>query len=258
MLWRRNRELGKKMPFKEPLPRSPGESCRQKLEELQSKLEERGLAVMAILVAIPFLSLFLVVNPDLSTAVVLILGFLVACVGFWIIRPILDDIFNYRLGLQGEQVVGQALTEFLAKGYRVYHDLQFDGFNIDHVLVGPAGVYCIETKARSKSDKVDGHKVVYDGKTLLFPNGEESWGLEQAVQNTKFLSHWLAKSSGEKVMVHPVLVLPGWFVERKTMGLVHVLNHKQIGQILPNEVTLSPDQIQRIAHQLQQMSTVTF
>lgn len=245
------------MPFTEPLPRSPGESCRQKLEELQSKLEDRGLVVMAILVAIPLLSVFSAANFDVGGLVVLIFGFLVALVGFWFIRPILDDISNYRLGLQGEQVVGQALTELLAKGYRVYHDLQFDGFNIDHVLVGPSGVYCIETKARSKSDKVDGHKVVYNGRTLLFPNGEESWGLEQAVQNSKYLSHWLAKSSGEKVMVHPVLVLPGWFIEREAMGQVHVLNHKQIGQILPNEVNLTHDQIQRIAHQLQQKSTVT-
>lgn len=212
---------------------------------------------MAILLCIPLLSVFTGAKFDLSVVVVLVISFVVALVGFWIIRPILDDISNYRLGLQGEQVVGQALTELLAKGYRVYHDLQFDGFNIDHVLVGPAGVYCIETKARSKSDKADGHKVIYDGRTLQFPNGEESWGLEQAVQNAKFLSQWLAKSSAEKVMVHPVLVLPGWFIDRKTMGQVHVLNHKQIGQILPDEVNLTPDQIQRIAHQLQQKSTVT-
>ena len=28
----------------------------------------------------------------------------------------------------------------------VYHDIQADQFNIDHVVVGPSGVFAVETK----------------------------------------------------------------------------------------------------------------
>jgi len=32
-------------------------------------------------------------------------------------------------------------------GYHVYHDFPAERFNIDHVVVGPAGAFAIETKA---------------------------------------------------------------------------------------------------------------
>ena len=41
-----------------------------------------------------------------------------------------------------------------------------DKFNIDHVIIGPAGVYAVETKARRKPETGKGRsdaRVVYDG-----------------------------------------------------------------------------------------------
>ncbi|MBU1055794.1 MAG: NERD domain-containing protein [Proteobacteria bacterium] len=35
-------------------------------------------------------------------------------------------------------------------GYKVYHDFPAEKFNIDHIIIGPAGVYAVETKARQK------------------------------------------------------------------------------------------------------------
>lgn len=54
-----------------------------------------------------------------------------------------------RLGMLGEQVVGQMLERLRASGYEVFHDTRGAKHNIDHVLVGPTGVYVIETKALS-------------------------------------------------------------------------------------------------------------
>ncbi|GJM24502.1 MAG: hypothetical protein DHS20C16_09170 [Phycisphaerae bacterium] len=50
------------------------------------------------------------------------------------------------------------------KGYRVYHDIQCDGFNIDHVLIGPGGVFVIETKTASKPTKGNA-TIKYDGES---------------------------------------------------------------------------------------------
>ncbi|MEO7368630.1 MAG: nuclease-related domain-containing protein [Gemmatimonadaceae bacterium] len=52
-------------------------------------------------------------------------------------------------GERGELKVAEALEELRPAGYRAFHDIVRDGFNIDHVLVGPAGVFAIETKFRS-------------------------------------------------------------------------------------------------------------
>jgi hypothetical protein len=58
---------------------------------------------------------------------------------------------NLVLGSRGEKVVADALEELRVLGYAVFHDIPGDGFNIDHVLVGPRGVFVIETKARKYS-----------------------------------------------------------------------------------------------------------
>src|SRR5688572_1213217 len=66
------------------------------------------------------------------------------------------ELWDSRLGFTGERVVGEELNQFLASGFRVFHDVPFDNFNIDHVLVGPPGVYAVETKARRKPATIKG------------------------------------------------------------------------------------------------------
>jgi hypothetical protein len=54
------------------------------------------------------------------------------------------------LALTGERAVGQFLEEKLRPlGYHILNDLPGDGFNLDHVIIGPTGIYCVETKTRS-------------------------------------------------------------------------------------------------------------
>src|SRR5574340_1762327 len=48
--------------------------------------------------------------------------------------------FNYRRGADGEFRVGNALGLFPDE-YRVINDLRTDFGNIDHVVIGPKGVY---------------------------------------------------------------------------------------------------------------------
>jgi len=50
-------------------------------------------------------------------------------------------------GAAGEEIVGQALDSLREHGSFALHDVQLDRGNIDHVLVGPAGIFTIETKS---------------------------------------------------------------------------------------------------------------
>ncbi|HZD17497.1 MAG TPA: nuclease-related domain-containing protein [Actinomycetota bacterium] len=54
---------------------------------------------------------------------------------------------NQRKGAIGEETVGRALAELEAEGFRVIHGLDTGRGDIDHVVVGPTGVFAIETKA---------------------------------------------------------------------------------------------------------------
>lgn len=71
----------------------------------------------------------------------------------------------------------------MLQGYHVYHDFVADKFNIDHIVVGSAGVFAVETKARAKpmsDDRSADAMVTYDGRCLYFPRWKETHPLEQA------------------------------------------------------------------------------
>ncbi len=146
-----------------------------------------------------------------------------------------------QLGLLGEQIVGAELDALQTNDVRAYHDLVItkDGrtWNIDHVLLTPRGVLVIETKARRKKrarGKFRG-KLTYDGRQITFPNGQyDTQALQQAQRNARDLQGNIHEwTGGESVPVFPVLVFPGWKIERTASGDVYVVGHDKISQLLP-------------------------
>jgi hypothetical protein len=75
-----------------------------------------------------------------------------------------------RLGRDGKKAVGQFLEALRERGYRVFHDVVGDGFNVDHILIGPAGVFTVETKTHNKPG--GDARIVFDGETIRL-NGLE-------------------------------------------------------------------------------------
>jgi hypothetical protein len=128
-------------------------------------------------------------------------------------RPHLE---NLRKGLRGERLAGQFLqNELLPLGYRVIHDIEEDGFNIDHAVVGPKGVFAIETKAFSRND--DGEaKVIHEGETMLV-NGfaPDRNPIAQAEATADHLAKLLPPLTGKKLEVQPVVLVAGCEVERR-------------------------------------------
>jgi hypothetical protein len=151
----------------------------------------------------------------------------------------------------------ERLQDLMALGYRVFHDVPGSGkWNIDHVAVGPAGVFAIETKARTKKpgphQKTD-YEVSFDGERLIFPSGVDTDSLSQAKRNAKWLAGELSKATGGTVKVRAILTLPGWLVDRKVDAELKVLNPGEIPKFIREEpATLRADAIQRIAYQLDQ------
>ena len=63
----------------------------------------------------------------------------------------------------------------------------------------------------------------------------------------------MGKPTGEQVLVKPVLALPGWFVDRKNKDfLIYNGKNPQYLMKIAGEKPLSPEMIQRVAHQLDQ------
>jgi len=258
IIFRRKRQFRAEFlePFTDLPLRSPGESLRLKIDELQDDFEGDALA---LLLGGIFFGLMVYITPTTIRLMALIFGALALAGAYAFYCPKifrkLRKVWDYKLGYKGECAVGQELNQLVADGFQVFHDLPFENFNIDHVLVGPAGVWAVETKTRRKPAALKGvarATVIYDGRALQFPWGTDTHGLDQAERNAKTLGQWLTASTGEATPVNAMLVLPGWWVERKARGSVTVLNSKEVRRAFPTRVTqpLPPDRIQRIAFQL--------
>jgi hypothetical protein len=168
---------------------------------------------------------------------------------------------DYRIGSLGEQVVGRELDQLMAQGYRVFHDVEFKSWNIDHVVVGPKGVFAVETKTRRKPSKRSGleAKVVFDGETLTYPGKtRERDAIDQASRNAESLAKWIAESAAENIPVVPVIALPGWALDIKHYGPVAVYSATNMGEpmLKRGKIQLNPAQIERITHQLRRLCEV--
>lgn len=166
--------------------------------------------------------------------------------------------YNRYLGYFGERIVAEHLEPLKQQGWRIFHDVpcQNNGakFNIDHVAVGPQGVFVVETKTRRKGGArpgFDDHKVYFDGRHLVWPWGEDNHGLEQAERNAVWLADTLKAEIGERVHVTPMLALPGWWVEMKPSRdsrLCRVANPKGLSKLLPaGGAIISAQQIETTA-----------
>ena len=118
---------------------------------------------------------------------------------------------NLNRGERGELHVADALEDLRALGYRPVHDLVRDRFNIDHVLVGPGGVFAIETKFRSGSGEIS----FRNGQGLFVGNyPEENNVLAQARGNAREVNRMIEESCGRWEWVKPLVVFAGdWRVK---------------------------------------------
>jgi len=251
-----------RQPFTEQPLRMAGESTREKADEL---FEGGFQDVLFILLLCPLSGWVLSQFPGRNRVVVEIAGFVVVSTiaGVVAFRALnkFKLSWQYRLGAKGEQVVGRELDRLIAQGYRVFHDMPFTDWNIDHVVVGPRGVFAVETKAWRKPAKTADLKaeIVLDGDALVLPGNHTSReALVEAARNADSLGKWIAKVSAEHVVVVPAVALPGWSLSIKRYGEVAVYSATNMSDYLPKRgrLDLSPAQIQRIAAQVEHQCTV--
>jgi hypothetical protein len=256
-----------KAPVKDKLLRYPGRTLYQRLERFDDQSVYQLLGILAY-GPLCFVLFILYVKLRLRSphllAEMICFGVIVIAVTVLLARKAIKALERYRndaLGFRGERAVGEELNKLMLDGCLVYHDVPGEGeWNVDHVVVAPTGVYAIETKTRSKSkctkDRKD-YEVIYDGKTLQYPNWSDTHGLEQAKANAKWLAKHLSNSLAENIKVTPILTLPGWFVTssvRPSGNELRVLNHKLIRSVIVDgraPVIIDEQRLKQIGHQLE-------
>ena len=159
----------------------------------------------------------------------------------WCVWRVIPKLRTLKQGIDGEKVVGQFLERLRETGYHVFHDLVGDGFNVDHVLIGPSGVYTVETKTWSKPKSGDA-RVTYDGERIFVAGREPE---RNPVIQTRAQAGWvkglLTESTGRTFDVVPVVLFPGWYVEqsKESRGNLWLLEPKALPSLEHEPVRLS-------------------
>jgi len=239
------------------LLRSPGQTLQGQIEELSTDIITKALLIPVIPIV---LHSVYTIQVSLSakhiggiTLSIYLLGSMA------LILSLCKDILKMikkrnllRLGYECEVAVGQELTQLLLSGFNIFHDFPAENFNIDHIAVGPQGVFAIETKGRSKTRKTENNnwKIQFDGTKLIFPDWTEDNPVKQAKRQSSWLSKWIEKSTGEKHEVTSVLAIPGWWIDRTGPSDLKIFNGKNPSFLAKGPVVLNDKQIKSISFQI--------
>lgn len=171
------------------------------------------------------------------------------------------EVRRLRLARDGEKAVGQYLDSLRANGYRVLHDLVGEGFNVDHALIGPAGIFAVETKTYRKPAKGK-PEIVYDGERVTVAgHAPDRDPIAQGKAQARWLQNVLLESTGQRFEVQPVVLYPGWFVKataKPGAGSPWVLNPKALPAFLGRHpVRLSDAEAQMATYHLSRFVRAT-
>ena len=153
----------------EPIPlhmkNRAGERARRHLRTAQwtaAKGLKRPIAVLvAVLIAGSAVIAFL---PTFPVVKAFILGFLTAaflvCIA-WLVA-VTSGSYGWSLGKMGEEFTAETVVSSARRreGWRLVNGIYFDRHgDVDHVLVGPSGVFVVESKFVTSPCRVEGDRV---------------------------------------------------------------------------------------------------
>nr|WP_319563528.1 nuclease-related domain-containing protein [uncultured Rhodoferax sp.] len=225
-----------------PLDRAPalrvaGQSLDEELDDVRYDhiLSPMFVALLMVIISLLEWARYLTNMPPApwvySFAAVVMTGYAV----FKVMRT-RKRVRQLKLGRDGERVVAQYLEWFRTSNFFVFHDVPSGDSNVDHVLIGPQGVFTIETKTHSKPQRGECKVTVVDGAVYANGNVFDRNPIVQAKAQAGWLHNFLAESQFN-VRVWPVVVIPGWFVERfdtQATG-AWVLEVKALSKFIQNE-----------------------
>ena len=200
---------------KTPLPavrRLAGQSLRdEKQRLLDDRLIPFYLATASLWILWAYDSVRAATHAPPQPKTLLALAIVATGLSIIVFRRLFGDFRRLNRGEAGELKVAEALDDLRAEGYRVIHDIVRDGFNIDHVVVGPAGVFAIETKFKSGHGQIE-----FRNGQGLFVGGfpDENDCLKQARGNAREINRLILDHCGRYEWVFPLVVFVGaWQVK---------------------------------------------
>jgi hypothetical protein len=241
-------------PLKDKPLRNPGQSLRdERMDILFDKLmAPLMLSMLLVMLAAVEWGRYYFPSPSRPwvTTVCAALGVAYA---LWHFRKHWPRLKTLRLAEDGEKAVGQFLDTLRESGYQVFHDVIGEGFNVDHVIIGPSGIYTIETKTWKKPQR-GSPEIQFDGEHLTAAGRTPDRDpVIQAKAQAGWLKQLLQASTGKSFTVRPVVLFPGWYIKasRESRRDVWVLEPKALPSFLGQvDAQIAPDDLKLAAFHL--------
>jgi hypothetical protein len=158
----------------------------------------------------------------------------------------------WRLGADGEEHVGALLDGLRLYGWAVEHDVKIGsyGANLDHLVIGPPGVFVINTKLVSADVWVAGPVVKVGAFRTDFVEKLEAEAMQvrrRLLAATGLRPFWV---QGLLVFVRPVLK-----VKRQPQHVAVLADHELVAALQQKKVTLGDDEVANLARAARMDST---
>jgi hypothetical protein len=228
----------KRSPLDRAKPlRAPGQSLTEQMQdEFYDHIFAPGIlaVIMFLMAGLEWFRYFTAAKPSpVIYTVLAVITMAYAAIKFWRARKRLAQI---RLGRDGERAVAEHLEWLRRMDFVVFHDVPSGDANVDHVVIGPQGVFTIETKTHSKPIRGECKVTVADGQ--IFANGTrmDRNPLVQAKAQATWMGNFLRENQFQP-FVWPVVVFPGWYVESFDIQAegIWVLETKALTKFIENE-----------------------
>jgi len=157
-------------------------------------------------------------------------------------------IENWRTGAEAERRTAARLGRLRRRHWSAVHDVQTGKSNIDHVLVGAAGVFAVETKDLGGSVQVLGDRVLVTQRH----DKDAGYKLDDVGASARGTAFWLKtrlqESCGERLWVQALVVFwcdfPQGIVEHDRVVWLH--GDRLIDWLAAREQRLSSERVMRV------------
>jgi hypothetical protein len=206
---------------RDPAARLPGQYARARF----LRLSLRTLAILGVLAVVTS-----VLGRTLGLRSPLFIGSELALLiaMFVVVRYVLPLVERHDRGAAGEEHVGGLLDELTPGDWSVIHDASFGRGNVDHIALGVAGVFSVETKSHPGPVRV---RTIHGGV------------LRQAQEQRETLE----EIAGERV--EPLLVYSRAWVDKplaRRRGVRVMPARMLLGYLARHRHTLTPEQVEQV------------
>jgi hypothetical protein len=157
---------------------------------------------------------------------------------------------SWKRGAAGERALGAALEKLRDEGFGVLHDRQVPGTrtNIDHIVVGPAGIFVIDAKRYTGLVERRDQGWILDRDWRLYVNGRDQTKLVHGMpRQVDAVRGSLAAAAHPDVAIFAALCFidstVGLFASPFVLDRVHVTWPKMLYKLVRSEGSLTAPQI---------------